>query len=40
MKYGILSLMFLAGNEIVTLLALTIIVLFICADILKARWEN
>jgi len=37
MKYGVVSLMFLAGNEIVSYLALSIMtVLFLC-DILAER---
>lgn len=40
MKYAMVSLMFLAGNEIVTLLAMLFLTGCLMADILKARLEK
>ena len=37
MKYGAVALMFLANNEIISYLALSIMAALVCADILKAR---
>lgn len=37
MKYGLLSMMFLANNEILSYIALSIMAVLVCADILKAR---
>ena len=37
MKYAALSLMFFANNEILSYIALSIMAVLVCADILKAR---
>lgn len=39
MKYALISGLFLVNNEIVSYLALTIIALMVCADLLKARFS-
>ena len=39
MKYGVISLMFLANNEFVSLIALSVIMLLFLADILKERFS-
>lgn len=40
MKYGAVSLMFLAGNEIVSYIALCVMTVFFFVDILNARKES
>ncbi len=37
MKYGAIALLFVLNNEILSYVALSIMAVFVCADILRAR---